>query len=118
MIAIRGAITINENTEKEIKKYSIELFSKIVKENFLHLNKINSILFSCTCDITKAYPGKFIREEFGLNRVAIMHFNEMNVENSLNMCIRILIYYDENIQNVKYIYLNDAKNLRKDILNK
>ncbi|KYH35744.1 chorismate mutase AroH [Clostridium tepidiprofundi DSM 19306] len=116
MIFIRGAITIKNNTIEEIKKNSILLFSEIINRNNLKLDSIKAILFSCTSDITKEYPGKIIREHYNLSSAAIMHFNEMNVENSLKLCIRILlIANDENKTCAEYVYLNDAKKLREDL---
>ena len=117
MRAIRAAITISNNTVEEIKSNSILLFKETINKNKLDISNIVSIIFSCTDDITKAYPGKFIREYFSLDDVGIMHFNEMKVENSLKLCIRILLLADLPINtNVQHIYLKGAKNLRKDLI--
>lgn len=121
MIALRGATTISKNTEADIKNASIELFSEIIKKNSIDLENIISIEISCTKDINKAYPGKFIREYFKLDHIAIMHFNEMEVDKSLKgfipFCIRLLILVDVNKDKKEFIYLNNAKKLRKDLLN-
>ncbi len=121
MIALRGATTILENTEDEIKRHSIQLFKEIIRENNLDLQNILTLQFSCTKDITKAYPGKFIREYFNLKDAAIMHFNEMHVDGneqvSIPLCIRILILAEGEISNKQFVYLNKAKNLRNDLLN-
>lgn len=120
MIVLRGATTISENTEAEIENASIELFSEIIKLNNIDLDNILSIEISCTKDINKAYPGKFIREHFKLNHIAIMHFNEMEVDKTLNgyipLCIRFLIWADLRNTNNKFVYLKGAKKLRKDLL--
>lgn len=119
MIALRGATTISCNCEEEIKKCSVELFAQLIKRNNLELDKILTIQFSCTRDITKSYPGKFIRENFNIKHAAIMHFNEMYVDGSVDayipLCIRILILADTNQQNREFVYLNNARNLRKDL---
>lgn len=121
MIALRGATTISKNTEADIKNASIELFSEIIKKNSIDLENIISIEISCTKDINKAYPGKFVREYFKLDHTAIMHFNEMEVDKSLKgfipFCIRLLILVDVNKDKKEFIYLNNAKKLRKDLLN-
>lgn len=117
MIAVRGATTIECNSSEDIKAASIELMSCILKENNIQKDDIVSIIISCTNDITKDYPGRFIREHFNLNKTAIMHFNEMQVENSLPFCIRILLLANNSHnKDIKYIYLNNAKNLRKDLI--
>ncbi|AJD32822.1 MULTISPECIES: chorismate mutase [Clostridium] len=119
MQSIRGAITIEENEVKYIKEASIKLFSEILIRNNINIEDIISIFISCTKDIDKDYPGKYIREDFNLKNVAIMHFNEMYVEGSMPLCIRILILIDKknkNVEeNIEYVYLGKAKTLRKDL---
>lgn len=119
MIALRGATTIENDTKEEIKRESIILFKEILEKNNLSKDKIVSITFSCTKDITKEYPGKFIREHFNLKYSAIMHFNEMFVDKNvyLHKCIRVMVLYDDNIKQseVKHVYLNNTKNLRIDL---
>jgi len=116
MISIRGATTVESNCTEEIKEKSIELFNKIITVNELAIDKIHTIIFSCTDDITKAYPGGFVREYYNLNNVSIMHFNEMKVENSLNFCIRILVLSNDEKISTKFVYLHNAKTLRRDLL--
>ncbi|KYN78656.1 chorismate mutase [Clostridium sporogenes] len=119
MQSIRGAITIEENEVKYIKEASIKLFSEMLIRNNINIEDIISIFISCTKDIDKDYPGKYIREDFNLKNVAIMHFNEMYVEGSMPLCIRILILIDKknkNVEeNIEYVYLGKAKTLRKDL---
>lgn len=119
MIAIRGAITINENSVMQIKHATEELFQSILDSNDIDINNIISIIFSCTQDITREYPGKFLREKYNLKNVGIMHFNEMKVENSLDFCIRVMVIVNNSNEqtSVKHIYLGNAKNLRKDLIN-
>lgn len=117
MIAIRGATTVTEDTVDKISEASIELMTELFKANNLKSEDLISIIFSCTIDIKSSYPGKHIREHFGLNNLAIMHFNEMEVNNSLNKCLRVMLLVNKDkSDNIKFIYLNDAKNLRQDLL--
>ncbi|MCR1933101.1 chorismate mutase [Clostridium tepidum] len=119
MQSIRGAITIEKNEINHIKEASIKLFSEILTKNNLNKDDIVSIFISCTKDIDKGYPGKYIRENFKLQNIAIMHFNEMYVEGSLPLCIRILVLVDKKNKytenNIEYVYLGKAKTLRKDL---
>jgi chorismate mutase len=117
MIALRGATTIKENSVGYIKEASLELFEELIKANSIALEDIVSIIFSCTEDVNKDYPGKFVREHYKLSNTAIMHFNEMKVENSLPLCIRIMLLINKaSAENIKFVYLNNAKTLRRDLV--
>ncbi|MDF2883683.1 MAG: aroH [Clostridiaceae bacterium] len=116
IIALRGATTILKNTEYEIENNSIELFNEILEQNKIDGKDVKSLIISCTNDITKAYPGKFIREHFNLPDLAIMHFSEMYVENSIKLCIRFLLLIDGVNNSPKFVYLKNASTLRKDLL--
>jgi chorismate mutase len=64
------------------------------------------------------YPAKIAREEFqSWATVPMMCVNEMVIENSLKMCLRILIVINtESEQNeINHVYLKGAQGLRKDI---
>lgn len=118
MIAIRGATTIIKDNEDNIKSSSIELIKTILDANCLKEKDLISITFSCTSDIKSTYPGKYIREYFKFDKVAIMHFNEMIVENSLEKCIRVMLLVNREFSdNIKFVYLNKAVELRKDLYN-
>ncbi|EJO5348802.1 chorismate mutase [Clostridium botulinum] len=119
MESIRGAITIEKNEVENIKEASIKLFSEIIFKNNLNIDDIVSIFISCTQDIDKDYPGKYIRENFNLKNISIMHFNEMYVKGSMPFCIRILLLINRQNkytkENIEYVYLGKAKTLRKDL---
>lgn len=114
MIGIRGATTIAEDTPEAIEKAAVEMMEEIMTRNNLSSEKIVSVLFSATDDVKSAYPGKFIREKMGLRDAAILHFQEMEVEGSLRLCIRVLIHYNDFIK-PHHVYLNDAVKLRPDL---
>ncbi|MFH5835316.1 chorismate mutase [Proteiniclasticum sp. C24MP] len=114
MIAIRGAITIEQDTPEQIKDATLELLIEIMNRNHLDSDKMVSVLFTATTDIKSAYPGKFMREGLNIYDTAILHFQEMNVEGSLPLCIRVLIHYNDDIEAYP-IYLRGAKVLRPDL---
>jgi monofunctional chorismate mutase len=117
VVGIRGATTININNEKEISTNTVELMEKVILDNDLERDKIAAIFFSCTKDITAAYPAKTVRE-MGFADVPLMCFQEMDVQDSLQKCIRICVFYNGEIEkkDVRHIYLNNAKKLRPDLL--
>lgn len=116
---VRGAITLNKDTEEEIKNATVELLNKMIEENEINLEDISFAIFTLTSDLKAAFPAKFARIECGFNFVPMMCYHELNVENSLRMCLRILlnINTDKTQKEIKHIYLKGASVLRKDIKN-
>ncbi len=116
-VAIRGAISVSENNEKAIETATIELFNEVLKNNNITPNDIAYMTFSATKDITKAYPAKFIRTVLGISHIPMMCYQEMDVENSLEMCIRALIVINTiNADfSATHVYLKNAQNLRPDL---
>ena len=114
---IRGAITIEENTIEEIRINTINLLEQILKENNISIDDCASIIFTATKDITKAYPAKFARE-IGFVNCSLMCVQEMFVENSLGLCIRVMVTINKEEKDFKpkNIYLNEAKKLRPDLI--
>ena len=66
MTAIRGATTVSVNAAEEIANAAAELIDEIMNRNFLDGEDIVAIIFSCTKDLTAAYPAKGAREKSGL----------------------------------------------------
>lgn len=116
IISIRGAITVLENSVSSILDATKELLIEIERMNNINKDKVISIIFTCTSDLDKVYPAKAARE-LGYIDVGLMCFNEMYVEGSLDMCIRLMVFCDLNIEqkDVKHVYLRDAKILRPDL---
>lgn len=117
MVAIRGATTISTNSPEEILSNTRVLLEQIINANDLATGLISAIFFSSTKDITAAYPAKAARE-LGLIHAALMCLQEMQVDGSLQKCIRVCIFYDKSLDqsSVKHIYLNNAVALRPDLI--
>lgn len=118
MRAIRGAITVSENSKKAILQASNELLTNIIKENQISIEEIISIIFTATSDLDKVYPAVAARE-LGLHLVPLLCFQEMKVIGSLQKCIRVMVYIDRNcgFEEIKHVYLRDAVILRPDLIN-
>lgn len=110
---IRGAITVDDNTADSIKKATIELLSEIFKKNNIKKEDISHIIFTTTNDLNAAFPAKFARIDFGLNETAMMCFHEIDVPDSTEKCLRVLIVIncDENFK-PEFVYLKGAALLR------
>ncbi len=111
---IRGAITVEENTEEAIKKATIELLNELVKKNNIELSMISHVIFTLTQDLNAAFPAKFARIDLKWDNVAMMCFHELDVQNSLKKCLRVLIVINCRDEfEPEFVYLEGAKELRK-----
>jgi len=81
------------------------------------LDDIASIIFTATSDIDAAFPAAAVRE-IGIVDIPLMCMKEIDVENSLEMCIRVLIHFNTNKSNNElcHIYLKNATRLRPDLV--
>lgn len=110
---IRGAITVEHNTEEEITTATKELLGHLVRENDLQLEDIASALFTLTDDLNACFPAQAARE-IGWTDVPLMCTREIPVPGSLGMCIRVLLHVNTTRSNteVRHVYLRDAIQLR------
>lgn len=116
MKTIRGAITLDFNSAEDIRKNTIILLTEILNRNLINFEDVESIIFTSTKDITKAYPAKYARE-MGFINSTLMCVQEMDVENSLTMCIRTLVFVNKEINNSPiHVYLKEAIKLRPDLI--
>ncbi len=110
---IRGAITVDNNSVEALKCATLELLEKLFAENNIEKNKISHIIFTTTKDLNAVFPAKFARLDFGLDDTAMMCYNELDVPNSLEKCLRVLIVLNCEQDFVpKFVYLKGAANLR------
>lgn len=112
---IRGAVSVEENTEESIITNTKLLLNKILEDNSFKMEDVVSVIFSATRDLTKIYPAKVARDT-GFSSVPLICLQEMYVEYSLEKCIRVLITINcEKDTEIKHVYLKKAAKLRPDI---
>ena len=116
---IRGAITLKKNSKDEIKSATVELLSEMLEKNNVKTEDISFAIFTLTEDIDADFPAKYARECLSFQNVPMMCYHELNVPDSLKMCLRILLNVNttKKQDEIKHIYLKGAKNLRQDIKN-
>ena len=111
---IRGAITVDENSVDAIKSATIELLNEMIAQNNIKMDNISHVIFTLTDDLNAAFPAKFARLDLGWETVAMMCFHELDVPNSLQMCLRALIVVNCDEKFIpKFVYLKGAETLRK-----
>ncbi len=113
--AIRGAITVSENTVEAIRESITELLDELEKRNHLHPADMVSVTFSVTRDLDAAFPAAIARSRPHWDCVPMLDVQQMYVPQSLKYCIRLLVHaYLSDPSSVQHIYLRDAANLRPD----
>lgn len=115
--AIRGAITVSENTKELIWEGTKELLVEIIERNSLEYTDIISVIFTVTQDLNAAFPAVAARQ-IGWNDIPLMCTNEINVPGSLERCIRVLIHINTEKTNtdINHVYLKGAQVLRPDLV--
>jgi len=114
--ALRGAITIEENTAEEILQATSELLVKMVQENDICLDDMVSIFLTLTPDLDAIFPAAAARA-LGWNQVPLLCSSEIKVPGSLPRCIRVLMHInsEKKQQDLKHFYLRKAVALRPDL---
>ena len=115
--AIRGAITVTENTCEAITEAVTELMEAIEIHNQLDTEEIVSVTFSVTSDLDAMFPAAVARRRQGWNDVPLLDIQHMEVENSLPKCVRVLIHLNTPLpkSQLRHVYLQDAAKLRPDL---
>lgn len=114
MRILRGAITVDENSEEEIEKATINLFEEIIRVNKLKKEEILGIIFTMTEDLTKIFTSKVIREKFSLKETTFLDLEHKKIEGAIDKCIRVMIFVDGE-KKLTPVYLRKAKLLREDL---
>lgn len=112
---IRGAITVEANSQEAILGATAELLERMVACNGIDAHDVASVIFTTTPDLNAEYPAIAARA-LGWKDVALLCGHEMDVPHGLRMCIRILIHWNttRTPQDICHVYLRDAAALRPD----
>ncbi len=115
--AIRGAISVSENSRTAILEATHELLQSLVDANSVQAGEVVAATFSVTPDLDQAYPAEAARE-MGWTDAALMCLQEMQVEGGLSKCIRLRVLWDtaQPQSEVIHRYLRGAAKLRPDRL--
>lgn len=116
MVGIRGATSCDVDTNEEITSKTQELVERMIDANGVESEDLISMFLTATDDLRAAFPAKAVRE-LGFADVPLMGARELDVEDSVSRCIRVLIhcYSDLNRADVRHVYLGEAKSLREDL---
>lgn len=113
---LRGAITVEENTEDAILAATRLLLERLIAVNGVLEDDVASVFFTTTPELNAAFPAKAARD-LGWQRVALMGAEEIAAANGIPMCIRVLIHWntEKSLDELTHVYMRDAEMLRTDL---
>jgi chorismate mutase len=113
---VRGATTADANTGESILKATRELLALMVRQNGIEPEDVASAIFTTTNDLNAEFPALAARQ-LGWDNVALMCGHELDVPDSLPMCIRILLHWNtaKPAHDIVHVYIKGAATLRPDL---
>jgi chorismate mutase len=115
LFALRGAVSVDENTEQAILEGTRELVESIMERNDLAPEQMVSCVFSATTDLNAQFPAVAARD-LGMSQVPLLCTQEIDVPGALPRVIRVLLHYHAPQAHApQHVYLREARALRADL---
>ncbi|HLQ73714.1 MAG TPA: chorismate mutase [Bacillota bacterium] len=117
---IRGATTVEHDNEDDILNETKKLIIEMIDKNNVQAENVSHAFISVTTDLTATFPAKSLRGLDGWAHVPVMCMQEIDVPNSLEKCIRIMMVVntEEKQSEVNHVFQNEAVKLRPDLVQK
>ena len=113
--ALRGAITVDENTSDAILDGTEELLRAMMERNELQVDDLVSCIFTTTDDLDAEFPAVAARA-IGFSGVPLLCAREIPVPGSMPRVIRVLIHYHAGEDHEpEHVYVGRARGLRDDL---
>jgi chorismate mutase len=114
--ALRGAVTVQNDSKEEIISVTTELLEEMLDRNDVATDDVICIIFTSTKDLTSEFPAAAVRK-LGLSHIPVMCARELDVEGALPRTIRVmmLINTDKAREQLRHVYLREARQLRTDL---
>ena len=114
--ALRGATTVAADDASLLAEATQELLHALMERNALQPSQVISAFFTCTTDLTSAYPAQAARD-MGWTHVPMLCAAELPVRGALPRCIRVLVHVDlpTDAPAPRHAYLREAATLRGDL---
>ncbi len=114
---IRGATTVESDTEMEVISAVEKLMAEIIQVNEVNPDMVASVFFSATEEIRSVFPAKALRKFEGWTYVPVTCMKEISVSNSLPFCIRVMIHVNttKSQKEIQHVYQAGATVLRPDL---
>ncbi len=117
---IRGATTVKENNAEEIIQQTKLVLKEMIDSNNVKPENVSHVFISATKDINAVFPARALREFPGWTYVPVMCMAEIDVQNSLKSCIRIMMVVNTDLaqDEIRHVFHNEAVTLRPELVEK
>ena len=114
--ALRGATTVDDDTEEQITERVQELVGDMLTRNDIAHDDIISMIFTATEDLVSIFPAAAARAA-GLGDVPMLCARELSVGGGTPRCLRVLMHVstERPRQELRHVYLHGAQGLRDDL---
>lgn len=114
--ALRGATTVDVDTEEAMNERVQTLVREMMERNGLQKDDVVSILFTATDDLTATFPATPARR-MGLGDVPLLSARELSVRDATPRCVRALmhIHTERARSELRHVYLEGAQGLNDDL---
>jgi len=114
--ALRGATTVDADTEEQITERVQALVKAMLERNGIDKDDLISVIFTATDDVTATFPAAAARG-VGLGDVPLLCARELAVRDGTPRCIRVLMHVTTTRARagLRHVYLEGAKGLRDDL---
>ena len=114
--ALRGATTVDEDTEQQVTERVTALLEQMFERNDIRHDDVVSVLFTATDDIHSVFPATAARK-VGLGDMPLICARELDITGATPLCIRIMMHFmtEKSRTDLRHVYLAGAATLRDDL---
>jgi chorismate mutase len=116
LLALRGAITCDEDTKPEIETKTQRLVTTMLERNEIAHDDIVSIIFTATDDLTAEFPATAARA-LGLGDIPLLCARELGIAHGMPRTVRVMMHFygEQSRTGLHHVYLEGARALRDDL---
>lgn len=114
---IRGATGVEANEPLAIERAVREMLDRVVAENGVKAGDVAAAFFTATPDLDADFPARAARQ-MGWTSVPLLCAREVAVPGAPSRIVRVLLLVNTDLaqEDVRHVYLGEAKKLRPDLV--
>lgn len=114
--AIRGATQLDVDEREHLLDRTSEMVRAVLERNGLTQDRLISIIFTATPDLTSEFPA-YAARRLGITDVPLLCARELDVQDAMPRVVRLLAHVETDLDrsDVRHVYLHGARALRTDL---